>query len=148
MIRICVELIQVYYRRLAYFFDFDNWMEACLFTCSIIFASYGLQSGCQCPDSWRWQFGAFTMLLAWLDLVLFLKKLRVDTGVYVLMFLHILQTFMKLLMLSAMFVISFGLTFYMIFFRPVSDKFIRGRILENELLTCILAQLTHEIFSS
>jgi len=98
-------------------------MEVCLFICSIIFVSYGLQSGCQCPESWQWQFGAFTILLAWLDLMLFLKKLP-DTGVYVLMFLDIFRTFMKMILLSALFVISVGLTFYMIFFRPVSSDFV------------------------
>ena len=111
----------MYYRRQEYFLELDNWMEDCLFTSSIIFVYYGLQPGCQCPESWQWQFGAFTLLLAWLDLVLFLKKFP-DTGVYVLMFVDILQTFMKMILLSTLFVISFGLTFYMIFFRPVSHK--------------------------
>ena len=96
-------------------------MEICLFTCSIIFVSYGLQSGCQCPKSWQWQFGAFTLLLAWLELLLYLKT-TLPTGVYVLMFIDILWTFAKMFLLSTVFVISFGLTFYMIFFQPVSYK--------------------------
>jgi len=119
LFRIIGEIIQVYYRHLEYFFELDNWVEACLYTSSIVFVSYGLQSGCQCPESWHWQFGAFTLLLAWLDLVLFLKKFP-PTGVYVLMFLDILHTFLKMIMLPTLFVISFGLTFYMIFFQPVS----------------------------
>jgi len=100
-------------------FELGIWMELCLFTSSIIFVSYGLQSGCQCPASWQWQFGAFTILLAWLNLVLFLKKYP-PTGVFVLMFLNILQIFLRMILFSTLFVISFGLTFYMIFFRPVS----------------------------
>ena len=119
LIRIFIEMIQIYYLRLAYIFELDNWMEFCLFVSSIIFVSYGLQSGCQCPAFWQWQFGAFTILLAWLGLVLFLKKFPL-TGVYVLMFVDILNTFMKMILLSALFVVSFGLTFYMIFYRPVS----------------------------
>ena len=118
VIRICTEFIQFYYRKKAYFCELDNWMEVCLFISSIVFVSYGLQSGCQCPESWQWQFGAFAILLAWLDLVLFLKKFPL-TGVFVLMFLDVLHTFLKLITLSTLFVISFGLTFYMIFFRPV-----------------------------
>jgi len=119
LFRIFIEIIQVYYRQQEYIYEVDNWLEACLFIFSIVFVSYGLQSGCQCPESWHWQFGAFTLLLAWLDLVLFLKKFP-PIGVYVLMFLDILHTFLKMIMLSTLFVISFGLTFYMIFFRPVS----------------------------
>ena len=118
-IRICIEIIQVCYRKKAYFYALDNWVEACLFTSSIVFVSYGLQSGCQCPASWHWQFGAFTLLIAWLDLVLFLKNFP-QTGVYVLMFIDILHTFLKMFLISTLFVISFGLTFYMLFHRPVS----------------------------
>jgi len=119
VIRICLKAIQFCYRRLGYLRKLDNWVEAFLFVSSIIFVSYGLQSGCQCPKSWQWQYGALTLLCAWLDLVLFLKKFHL-TGIYVLMFVDILSTFIKMVLLSALFVISFALTFFMIFYRPVS----------------------------
>jgi len=122
VIRVVIEIVQVYLLRLTYFFELENWLEVFLFVSSIIFVSYGLESGCQCPASWQWQFGALILLVAWLNLVLFLKKLPL-TGVYVLMFLHTLYTFMKMILLSALFVISFGLTFYMIFYRPVSPSY-------------------------
>jgi len=119
LIRIGIEIIQVCHRKMDYFYELDNWVEVCLFTSSIIFVSYGLQPGCQCPGSWQWQFGAFTLLIGWLDMVLFLKKFP-HTGVYVLMFLNILCTFLKVIIVATLFVLSFGLTFYMIFYRPVS----------------------------
>ena len=115
---LCIELLQFYVQR-RYYFSLDNLVDTGLYICSIIFVSYGLQSGCQCPESWQWQFGALTLLLAWLDLVLFLKQFP-HTGVYVVMFVNILRTFLKVILLSILFVISFGITFYMIFYRPVS----------------------------
>jgi len=119
LIRIIIEFVELYYLRLTYFIELENYLEVFLFVSSIIFVSYGLQSGCQCPASWQWQFGAVILLVAWLNLVLFLKKFPL-TGVYVLMFMDILFTILKIILLPALFVVSFGLTFYMIFYRPVS----------------------------
>ena len=120
MIRIFVELFQVYYRHFGYFLEFENWMELYLYSSSIAFVAFGLAADCQCTEPWQWEFGAVTLLIAWLNLVLFLKKFPL-TGVYVLMFTHILTTILKILLLPILFVISFGLTFYMLFFRPVSE---------------------------
>ena len=116
---IVVELFQMYYRRLRYFLEFENWMELYLYSSSIAFVVFGLVADCYCPHPWQWQFGAVTLLIAWLNLVLFMKKFPI-TGVYVLMFTHILSTILKILLLPILFVVSFGLTFYMLFYRPVS----------------------------
>ena len=93
-------------------------MELCLFIATIIFVSSGLQSGCLCPESWQWQLGALALFIAWLDMVLFLKKFPL-TGIYVVMFVDIFYTFMRMILLSILFVVAFGLAFYMLFFRPV-----------------------------
>ena len=119
LIRISVEIFQIYYKHLRYFLEFENWMELYLYSSSITFVIFGLAAECQCTEFWQWEFGAVTLLIAWLNLVLFLKKFPL-TGVYVLMFIHILTTILKILLLPILFVISFGLTFYMLFFRPVS----------------------------
>jgi len=120
LIRISVEIFQIYYKHLRYFLEFENWMELYLYSSSITFVIFGLAAECQCTEFWQWEFGAVTLLIAWLNLVLFLKKFPL-TGVYVLMFTHILSTILKILLLPILFVISFGLTFYMLFFRPVSE---------------------------
>ena len=118
VIRLFIETMQSYHKRLRYFLDWENWMELCLFIATIIFVSSGLQSGCLCPESWQWQLGALALFIAWLDMVLFLKKFPL-TGIYVVMFVDIFYTFMRMILLSILFVISFGLAFYMLFFRPV-----------------------------
>ena len=118
-LRIVIEAAQIYYLRLAYFIQLENWFEGFLFVSSIIFVTHGLQSGCQCPASWQWQLGGAVLLVAWLNFLLFLKTLSV-IGVFILMFVDTLYTFLKMIVLTALFVISFGLSFYMIFYRPVS----------------------------
>ena len=119
MIRIAVEAFQIYYRHFRYFLDVENWMELYLYSSAIAFVGFGLADDCQCPHPWQWEFGAVTLLIAWLNLVLFLKKFPL-TGVYVLMFIHIMNTILRIILLPILFVISFGLTFYMLFYRPVS----------------------------
>ena len=119
VIRLLLEGVQLLRNHFYYFLDLENWLEVCLFIGSIIFMISGLQSRCFCPTSWQWQLGAMVVFIAWLNMVLFLKKLYL-TGIYVVMFVDILYTFMKMILLSVLFVISFGLAFYMLFFRPVS----------------------------
>ena len=118
VIRLFIEALQLLRRRHRYFLDWENWMELCLFIACIIFVSSGLQSGCLCPESWQWQLGALAMFIAWLVMLLFLKKLPL-TGIYVVMFVDIFYTFMRMILLSILFVVSFGIAFYMLFFRPV-----------------------------
>jgi len=124
-IRIIMEIVQIYSRiysrKFYYFFEFKNCLVISSLVSSIIFVtSYGFKSGCQCPVSWQWQFGAFSLLISWMSLILVFKQIRL-TGIYVEMLIHIVFTFSKLFVFAALLVISFGLTFYMIFFRPVSQ---------------------------
>ena len=77
LIGIVVELFQMYYRRLRYFLEFENWMELYLYSSSIAFVVFGLVADCYCPHPWQC---AVTLLIAWLNLVLFLKKFPL-TGV-------------------------------------------------------------------
>ena len=119
VIRILVEIVQFFVLRIRYLLGLENYLQIFSFVSSMIFVSYGLQSGCQCPESWQWQIGAFSLLISWLSLILFLKEFSL-TGIYIEMFIHIIFTFLTLLIFALMLVISFGLTFYMIFFRPVS----------------------------
>ena len=88
-----------------------------MFMATIIFVSSGLQSGCLCPESWQWQLGALALFIAWFDMILFLKKFPL-TGIYVVMFVDIFYSFMRMILLYILFIVSFGLAFYMILFQP------------------------------
>ena len=55
--------------------------------------------------------------LGWIGLISFLQKWPV-TGIYVLMFINIIQSFLKIAFLALLLVIAFALAFYMLFFEP------------------------------
>jgi len=72
---------------------------------------------------WQWQSGVVSVFLGWVGLITFLQKWPV-TGVYVLMFVNILGSFLKIAFLALLLVIAFALAFYMLLFEPdemVSD---------------------------
>jgi len=78
---------------------------------------------CLCVYSWQWQIGVVAVFLGWVGLITFLQKWP-GTGVYILMFLSILRSFMKIAFLALLLVIAFGFAFYMLLFEPdemVSD---------------------------
>ena len=106
--------MQFLYDRVGYLTDWENWIEVTLFFCSILFASGAYVQCCVCVENWQWQLGALAIFLAWLDLVLFMKKLPLF-GVYVVMYIQIIYTFLRFMFLALLFIIAFGLSFYMLF---------------------------------
>ena len=122
LIRMLIELLQFVSDRVSYVTDWENWIEVALFIASILFASGGFIQCCVCVRNWQWQLGAAAIFLAWFDLVLFMKKLPLF-GVYVVMFIQIVYTFLRFMFLALLFIVAFGLAFYMLFVQddePVS----------------------------
>ena len=114
LIRLSFETIQLIQDRVSYFADWENWIEVTLFIASIIFGSGAYVQCCVCVESWQWQLGALSIFLAWFDLVLFMKKLPLF-GVYVVMYIQIIYTFLRFMFLALLFIVAFGLSFYMLF---------------------------------
>ena len=114
--RLLLEGVQFISQFPHYFKDWVNWMEIVLYLSSIIFVCV-FGSDCLCPLTWQWQIGVVAVFLGWIDLIVFISKFPL-TGIFVLMFIKISQTFLKTLILSALLVCSFGLTFYLTFTQP------------------------------
>ena len=76
----------------------------------------------QCVDvlqSWQWQLGAVAVFLAWMNLLLFIRKFP-RFGIYIVMFTDILQTFLTFLPVFFLFVVAFSLAFFMLMQNMVS----------------------------
>ena len=111
--RLVVELFQFLKQTYHYFLNWINWMEITLYISTFFFV-WLFHAPCWCPQEWQWQSGAVAVFLAWIVLIVFFQKLHL-TGVYVLMFTTILVTFLKLTLLALLLVLSFSLSFYMLF---------------------------------
>ena len=66
---------------LDYVKDLVNWIEVILFMCAILFAFAFLNTPCNCPLEWQWQLGVVAVFLAWIDLIIFLRKIPL-TGMH------------------------------------------------------------------
>ena len=75
VLRLALECYQFIQLVQDYFSDLSNWVEIPLFICSIIFALV-FDHECLCPRGWQWQIGILALFLAWLDLILFMRKVR------------------------------------------------------------------------
>ena len=99
--------------------DPENYLELLLIFSTFTFATAGQSEGCFCLGSNTWQFGALAVFLAWIDLVLYLKKLPL-TAIPINMLQSIIWTFLKLIYLPFILIIAFALPFYMLFSRVSS----------------------------
>ena len=116
LLRLAIEVIQLCRHPVEYLQDWVNWLEILLYMCSIIF-TFVFATPCLCVYNWQWQIGVISVFLGWIGLISFLQKWPV-TGIYVLMFINIIQSFLKITFLALLLVIAFALAFYMLFFEP------------------------------
>lgn len=68
----------------------------------------------------KWEVGAFAIFLSWLNLLLMFQRLYIF-GIYVVMFVQILKTITKVLVLFFILFIGFGLVFYICLNYPVNS---------------------------
>ena len=102
-----------------YFTGLDNYIEWFIYIGSIVFVSDVFASrqqvgACGYKNPFIWEMGAFVVLLSWFNLAVFLRKLPL-LGIYILMLLHVIVTFFRIMLLGLVFIIGFSVAFYMVF---------------------------------
>ena len=115
-IRIIIEIFQFMRHKLRYFKEVINWLEIVLYFSTLNFV-WIFHSPCFCVTERQWELGVVAVFLGWFILTLFTDKLPL-AGLYVLMFISILKTFLKTIVLSLLLIVSFGLAFFMLFRNP------------------------------
>ena len=102
-----------------YFISLDNYVEWFIYIGAIIYVSDVFKNrqdvgACGYDNSYIWELGAFVVLLSWFNLAVFLRKLPL-LGIYILMLLHVVVTFFRIMLLGLVFIIGFSVSFYMVF---------------------------------
>ena len=116
LLRLAIEITQLCRHPQEYLQDWVNWLEIPLYLFSIMF-TFVFATPCLCVYSWQWQIGVVAVFLGWIGLITFLQKWPV-TGVYILMFINIIVSFLKIAFLALLLVIAFALGFYMLLYEP------------------------------
>jgi len=116
-----IEIVQMIQRRrkCQYLRQLDSYFQLSLYLLTLIFVS-GFGNYCWCAPNWQWQVGAFSVFLAWFNFILILKDMPC-TAIPINMFITICITFLKLIHLPILLVLSFGIPFYMVFVRTASS---------------------------
>eukprot|EP00057_Strongylocentrotus_purpuratus_P029349 XP_011683823.1 PREDICTED: transient receptor potential cation channel subfamily A member 1 homolog [Strongylocentrotus purpuratus] len=66
-------------------------------------------NGGSLPD-WQWELGAYAVLLAWINFMFFLKTAPF-VGTYILMFIEVISTMLKFLLVAGIFICTFAVVF-------------------------------------
>ncbi|XP_070568396.1 transient receptor potential cation channel subfamily A member 1 homolog isoform X2 [Ptychodera flava] len=108
------ELFQMMTQRLNYF-GLENLMEWAIYILALLvvidFSSD--QRTERWREPWQWTCAAICIFLAWMNLIVFIRKLP-RLGIYVVMFIDVLNTFLKFFIVFFLFIIAFGLAFYVL----------------------------------
>ena len=110
VIKLALELFKLRHS-LDYLRHWNKRMETVLYIFSIIFVAVGPHF-----DHWIWQLGVLAIFQGGIVLIGYLQQWPC-TGVYVLMLVHIIKSFLKVSFLALLLVVAFALTFYMQFFQ-------------------------------
>ncbi|XP_006812880.1 transient receptor potential cation channel subfamily A member 1-like, partial [Saccoglossus kowalevskii] len=108
VIREFFELIQTGYN---YFMEISNWVDWAMYSTALYFIFPPGHSPCV----GQWKSGSFAIFCAWLDLILYFRRISMF-GVYVVMFFKVLKSFVKIVILFLMFVIAFSFALHMMYF--------------------------------
>jgi transient receptor potential cation channel subfamily A protein 1 len=105
------EFIQLYQQKWHYLFEPINLISCLLYVSAFIMVIPifidGNMSSCHVSAT------SVTVFLSWFNLLLFLQRFD-QVGIYVVMFLEILQTLIKVLIVFSILIIAFGLAFYIL----------------------------------
>ena len=115
-IMIIREAFQLVLFEVEYLSSFVNFIEVPLFILTIMFASVR-SNQCYCTHPWQWQIGVIAVFLSWIALVFSIRKLPV-VGIYVVIFIKIVNNFIKVVILALLLILAFAVPFYMMFYDP------------------------------
>ncbi|CAG5121392.1 unnamed protein product [Candidula unifasciata] len=106
-------------QKVRYFRDTNNALEWVLYITSLMFVVPFLFN---VSLHWQWEAGAIAVFLSWFDCLVFLQRFDFF-GIYVVMFLEILQTLLQVLSVFSILIIAFGLSFYILMFKEESKAY-------------------------
>lgn len=105
------EILQVYQQKWHYLIEPINLVSWILYLSALIMVWPMFNDG-RC-FSGNFSAASVTVFLSWFNLLLFLQRFD-QVGIYVVMFLEILQTLIKVLTVFSILIIAFGLAFYIL----------------------------------
>ena len=124
MLRTLIEVYQLYSQKVVgYLRSWGNWIEMSQCISISIFLIDISYHDCFCSSSRAWETGIVSLALTWLVLLVWLQTMH-WIGIYVTIMLKIIHSFVKVAVFGVLLMVAFGLSFYMLFYKPPSDNVI------------------------
>ncbi|KAH8370269.1 hypothetical protein KR093_002845 [Drosophila rubida] len=114
------EIIQIYQQRLHYLVETVNLISWVLYISALVMIAPTFRPDGQISTV-HYSAAAIAVFLSWFRLLLFLQRFD-QVGIYVVMFLEILQTLIKVLMVFSILIIAFGLAFYILLSKIIDSQ--------------------------
>ena len=115
---LALEGLQAFNRKMKYFSEWRNYVEISLSALTISFVLSVRFKDCFCPNASQWQLGSVVIFLAWVDLIFVMNNVPF-VAISFNMLVSIMKTFMKLVLLPLLLIISFGIPLFLLFHQPV-----------------------------
>ena len=112
-----LELFQLCQRGPNYLKDVQNYFDAAIYLCVMVFV-FPLGHECWCYPSWRWQIGALSVFLAWLNTFILLKHIPF-IGQPITMLFNVYTNFLMVVYMPILLILTFAFPFYMLFVASV-----------------------------
>eukprot|EP00111_Clytia_hemisphaerica_P024707 TCONS_00072807-protein len=112
--QLLLEPIQMINRRFSYFCDLTNWLELTMYILALLYTFPNMDEAylTNCDTvPYKTSLGACAIFLAWCDLLLFIRKFT-NVGIYVVMFIDVMKTFLKFSLTFSLFIVAFAMVFH------------------------------------
>ena len=150
-VQIVKEVIQMIYLRLRYFKDPVNYLEMLLYVTTFLFMMPFIiqnvddffENGSLIEnkleeyadlENIKWQAGSISILAAWLNLLLYLKRFP-TFGLYVVMFVEVLKTLLMVISVFSVALIAFSLSFYVLLGEQKAFEYAARSIFKTSVMT-------------
>ncbi|XP_058975803.1 transient receptor potential cation channel subfamily A member 1 [Musca domestica] len=114
------DLFQIYQQRLHYFLETINIIQWILYISTLIMILPIFKSDSSITNV-HYSAASISVFFSWFRLLLFLQRFD-QVGIYVVMFLEILQTLIKVLLVFSILIIAFGLAFYILLSKIIDPQ--------------------------
>ena len=118
--RLLLELYQLYHQKLVnYILSWVNWIEIVQYVSTFLFVLS--DPDCFCATKVVWQEGIVALATSCLSLLIWIESLP-WIGIYVIIMKKIVYSFLKVALFGVLLFVAFGLSFYMLFYRPPKEN--------------------------
>ncbi|RMX38686.1 hypothetical protein pdam_00005931 [Pocillopora damicornis] len=137
LIHLTKEIVQIMRQRLKYWTAITNYIEWVIYVSALVFVF----PICACKAHYKSEAAAFSLFFAWLNLVLYFRRLSYY-GKYVIMLLTMFKTLFQVLLLFFLFVVAFGTTFYLLMYNKSNFDTLEYALMKTFAMT--LGELNYE----